>query len=125
MATILTAVETLVLRGFMGLPVRVQRVLAGRPIRVDGQQLGTEIQLMMRLQKLTRQPGLAMLPLVPGRERIVSHSRMVGGKQPIGALRELSVDGADGPLAARLSTPPRRPAPPPGPPCRSAPGGGP
>src|SRR4051794_280387 len=108
MATILTAVETLVLRGFMGLPVRVQRVLAGRPIRVDGQQLGTEIQLMMRLQKLTRQPGLAMLPLVPGRERIVSHSRMVGGKQPIGALRELSLDGADGPLAARLYIPTSR-----------------
>ena len=108
MATMRAIVETLVLRGAMALPERLQRLLAGRPVRIDGQQLGTEIQLMMRLQKLARQQGLAMLPLVPGRDLVVEQGRMVGGRQPIGALRDLEVDGADGPLGARLYIPSTR-----------------
>src|SRR4051794_10824137 len=108
MATVRTILETYALRGLMALPPGAQRLLAGRPVDVDGQRLSTEIQLVMRLQKLTRQPGLAMVPLAQGRDVVVHQSRLVGGRQPIGALRELTVDGADGPVPARLYIPTSR-----------------
>ena len=38
------------------LPERVQRALAGRPVTVDGQTLATDTQLMLRLEKLAREP---------------------------------------------------------------------
>src|SRR4051812_37410099 len=108
MPTLRTIAETVVLHGVLALPEGVQRVLAGRPIRVDGQQLATETQLLMRLQKLTRQPGLAMVPLDEARRVVVHQSGLVGGRQPIGALRDLTVDGGDGPLRGRLYIPTSR-----------------
>jgi acetyl esterase len=106
--TVRTAAETLVLRAAMGLPERVQRALLRRPLVMDGQRLATEMQLMLRLQKLSGQPELGMLALEKSRSVVVAQGGMVAGRQPIGALRELVVDGADGPLAARLYIPSSR-----------------
>jgi acetyl esterase len=104
-----TTVETLVLRAALGLPEPVQRALLRRPVVIDGLTLAPETQLMMKLQQLSRQPGLAMLPdLEENREQVVAQGRMVAGRQPIGALRDLVVDGADGPLPARLYIPSSR-----------------
>ena len=50
----------------MALPERVQRVLAGRPVTIDGQTLATDVQLMLRLQRLARQPGAETLPIARG-----------------------------------------------------------
>src|SRR3954454_22484306 len=108
MATVRTILETYTLRGLMALPPGVQRLLAGRPVDVDGQRLATKIQLVVRLQEPTRQPGLAMVPPAHGRDVVAHQGRPVGGRQPIGALRELAVDGADGPLPARLYIPTSR-----------------
>lgn len=103
-----TTLETVALRAAMGLPPRLQRALAGRPIVLDGQSLSPEIQLMLRLQRLARQPALGVLPLEESREVVRTQGRMVAGRQPIGALRDLTVDGADGPLPARLYVPSSR-----------------
>jgi acetyl esterase len=108
MPSLRTAVETGILRAVMALPEPVQRVLAGRPVVVDGQTLATETQLMMRLQRLVRQPGLAMVALGPGRKLVVSQGRMVGGRQHIGSVSDLVVDGAEGPIAARRYVPSSR-----------------
>jgi len=108
MSSIQTAVETVVLRASMGLPERVQRALLRRPVVIDGQTLSTELQLMLKLQELTRQPGLGVLALAEARSIMATQARMVSGKQPIGALRHLTVDGADGPLDARLYIPSTR-----------------
>jgi acetyl esterase len=99
------AVQAAALRATLGLPDRIGRALAGRPVVVDGQTLSLEMQLMLRLQRLIRQRGLAMAPLGPGRRQVVAQGRIVGGRQPIGAVRELTVDGAEGALAARLYVP--------------------
>jgi acetyl esterase len=104
-----TTVETLILRAALGLPEPVQRALMRRPVVVDGQTLAAETQVMLRLQALTRQPGLGMLPdLAANREQVVTQGGMVAGRQPIGAVRDLTVDGGDGPIAARLFIPTSR-----------------
>jgi acetyl esterase len=105
MPSLVHASQAAVLRAALALPEPAQRALAGRPIVIDGQTLAAETQLVMRLQRITRQPGLAMAPLAPGRRQVVAQGQMVGGRQPVGAVRELTVDGAEGTLPARLYVP--------------------
>ncbi|MBI2245273.1 MAG: alpha/beta hydrolase [Nocardioides sp.] len=94
-------VETLALRAAMGLPERVQRLLGGRAIVRDGQTLAADTQLMLRMQRLVREPGAETLPIPEGRAAIRRHAGMTGGRQRIGTVRDLTV--ADRP--ARLYTP--------------------
>jgi acetyl esterase len=88
----------------MSLPQQVQRVLAGCPVVVDGLRLATEVQLILRLRDLVR-PETHDLPVEKGRRNLVAESALVGGRQPIGAVRDLEVDGAAGTLPARLYVP--------------------
>jgi acetyl esterase len=92
----------------MGLPPRVQRALIRRPVVLDGQQLSTELQVMLRLEKIARVPQAEKLPLAKARAELLRQQRMAGGHQHIGAVRELKVDGAEGKLLARLYTPTER-----------------
>ena len=94
-------VETLALRAAMGLPERVQRLLGGRAIVRDSQTLAADTQLMLRMQRLVREPGAETLPIPDGRAAILRHAGMTGGRQPVGAVRDLTVP--DRP--ARLYTP--------------------
>lgn len=98
-------IESGVLRGAMNLPARAQRVLGGRPVRLDGLTLAAETQLMLRLQTLVREPKIEELPLPEARAALVRQARMVGGDVPIAATRDLTVDGAEGKLRARLYVP--------------------
>jgi acetyl esterase len=93
--------ETLSLRAAMSLPERVQRVLGGRSVVRDGQTLAADTQLMLRLQRLVREPGAETLPIPDGRLAILRHSAMTGGRQQVGSVHELDVAG----LPARLFTP--------------------
>lgn len=109
MPSLQLTVETLILRAVLGLPERVQRALLRRPVVIDGNTLAAETQMLMWLQRVSGQPGLGMLDGVrANRHQVVTQGRMVAGRQPVGALRELSVDGADGPIAARLYIPTSR-----------------
>lgn len=109
MSTLQTRVETVVLRAAMGLPERVQRVLLRKPVVLDGQTLAAETQMLLKLQELTRQPPLGVgMSVAEARPVTVTQAQMVAGDQPIGALRDLEVDGAEGPLAARLYIPSSR-----------------
>jgi acetyl esterase len=93
--------EAAALAGAMALPESAQRVLAGRAVTVDGNTLATDVQLMLRLQRLARVPGAEELPLAEGREVLRLTSAHTAGDQPIGAVRSLQV--AD--LPARLYVP--------------------
>lgn len=97
--------EPAVLRALMALPRPVMRALAGRPVVVDGQVLDTETQLMLRLQRLTGEPAAETLPMEDARVAIRRQARMVGGNQPIGLVRDLSVPGAEEEIPARLYVP--------------------
>lgn len=88
------------------LPEGVLRRLAGRPIRLDGQQLATDVQVLLRLMRLSRSRGAETYPVPRGRLAMVEHTAMTAGDQPIGSVRELTV--AD--LPARLYVPTGAPA---------------
>ena len=98
--------EALSLRAALALPQPVQRLLGGRPVVRDGQTLAADTQLMLRMQRLVREPGAETLPIPQGRTAILRQAAMTGGRQPIGAVRDLAV--AD--LQARLYTPTAAPA---------------
>ena len=51
LARVRDAVERRLLVTTLGLPEPVQRRLAGAPIVLDGQQLATDTQLLLRLKK--------------------------------------------------------------------------
>ena len=93
--------KSLALRAALGLPTRVQRLLAGRRLTIDGQTLAVDTQLMLRLERMVRQPSTESLPLEAGRRNLVTQTTIAGGAQPIGAVRDIAV--AD--LGARLYVP--------------------
>lgn len=93
--------EAAALRAALALPDRLQRVLAGRPVVLDGQTLAAETQLALRLQRLAGVPAAESLPIPEGRAEIDHQARLTAGSQPIGAVRALEVVG----LPARLYTP--------------------
>lgn len=92
--SLMTAVEVQLLKSVMSLPERVQRVLAGRPFVRDGQTLAVDLQLMLRLQRLARKRAMvAGVSIEQGRKDMSSGAAIVGGDQPIGAVRDLTVAG--------------------------------
>jgi len=100
--------QALLLATVMRLPGRVQRLLAGRPVEIDGQRLSTQVQLLLRLQRLSGRKPAEQRPWVDGRRELAMQSRIVGGRQPIGAIRDLTIAGPAGPLGLRLYTPTSR-----------------
>jgi len=99
--TIYARLQALTLTAVLALPARIQRVLAGRPVVVDGQTLDTEIQLLLRLKRMVREPAVESLPIPEARRALVKQSAMVGGSQPIGQVRDDLVAG----VPARLYEP--------------------
>lgn len=93
------------LRALLALPGPAIRLLAGRPVLVDGQTLDAETQLTLRLKRITREPDVESVPIPEGRERMARQAALVAGNQPIGRTEDLEVDGDAGPLPARLYVP--------------------
>src|SRR3954454_17812604 len=124
MVSLPVPVEAAVLRAAIALPERLQRPLLRKPVVIDGQRLATETQLLLALQRLSGEPGLGVRPLAESRAAVLRQSAAAGGRQPIGALRDVVVDGADGPLAARLYIPSSRLGPDPAPTLMFIHGGG-
>jgi acetyl esterase len=100
-----TRVKTVFFVRVMSLPPGVQRRLAGRPIVIEGNQLATQAQLMLRLQRVAREPATETLPLAEGRVALTRQAQMAGGHHPIGDVQERTVQGAAGKLPARLYVP--------------------
>jgi len=99
--TALDRAKMLGLHAALRLPAPLQRVLAGRPVVADGAPLATDVQLMLRLQRLVGERGAETLPIPEGRRAVRRHTRMTAGRQPVSEVRELLVAG----LPARLYTP--------------------
>jgi acetyl esterase len=96
-----TRLERIGLSAAMALPEPAQRLLAGRPVRIDGNTLATDVQLMLKLQRLSRIPGAEELPLEEGREVLRRTTALTAGDQPVGSVRSLRVAN----LPARLYVP--------------------
>ncbi|HEX7738250.1 MAG TPA: alpha/beta hydrolase [Marmoricola sp.] len=108
MTSLTETFQTLLVRSLMALPDKAKRLLAGAPIEIEGQRLGTETQLMLRMEKLSHVTPAEQLPWGPARAALAMQSRVVGGQQPIGSVRDLTIDGPGGPIPLRLYTPTSR-----------------
>ena len=95
--------------GIVGLlhPRTQRRLAGGKPIEVDGHTLDPSVQLLLELRKRNgAKPWYAHTP-EQARRAFAAESR-VGALRPlaVGAVRNLTVDGGDGPIPARHYAPP-------------------
>jgi acetyl esterase len=94
--------RALLARLLLRLPETAQRRLAGGPVVVDGQQLATEVQLILRLSGDTgRETSVAA-----SRRRLRLITAVAGGRriEPV-LTRELAIASQAGTIAARLYRP--------------------
>ena len=107
---LLDAAEAVALRAAMSAPAPVRRVIAGRPVMIDGQTLAPDLQMMLRLQAMAR-PRNEEIPVQRMRANMRHETALVGGVQAIGDVRDLVVSGRP----ARLYRPTAPASPEPGP----------
>jgi acetyl esterase len=105
LGNIQASVEGPVLRALLGLPPPVLRVLAGRPIVRDGLVLDLDMQAVLRIQRLIREPDLPDLSIAKARRALVRQAGIVGGVQPIGEVVDRHVEGPGGDLPIRVYVP--------------------
>ncbi len=99
--------EFRVARLLSGLSPEAQVRLSGKPpVRVDGQTLDPGMQLNLALLERRGAPPLESLPPPEAREAFRNQVAVSNGTPaPVGAVRDLEVAGAAGPLAARYYVP--------------------
>jgi acetyl esterase len=99
--------ETALLRGAAALPTPAQRILGGPGrVRIDGQVLDPEAQLLLRLMRLSRRPAFETLPVAEAREEVRREAAAATGHLlPVASLEERSLPGPAGDLGARLYVP--------------------
>jgi acetyl esterase len=87
------------------LPRPVRRLIAGRRIRLDGQELALDAQLLLRLQQIA---GASMAKGTPelAREMLTASQHLVSGRKigPV-AAREVTIPDENGGIPATLYTP--------------------
>jgi acetyl esterase len=100
-------VEYRVARILAALPPRLQLRLSGRKqVVVDGQRLEPEIQLQLAMLERQRAPPMESLTPPDARDETRRSAAVAGGPAlPVASVRDLTVDGATGPLRARHYAP--------------------
>ncbi|MEH3117508.1 MAG: alpha/beta hydrolase [Methylorubrum populi] len=94
-----------VMRTLGSLPTGIQRLLAGTPIRIDGQTLHPTVQLGIRLIKLVGGDTFETKPLPEGRKEIAVEAWVFGDPRPVGSVQDLTAPGPHGPVPVRLYKP--------------------
>ena len=100
-----------VVHGIFALPAPVRRLMAGPPVRIDGQELALDAQLAIRLKNASGSDVFAG-PVEKARARYDGLPRVIGYASPIPlATREVGVPAEHGDIPATLYTPADLPAP--------------
>lgn len=103
MAPLSERLESTVLHGLAALPPRVQRLLAGAPVSIDGQQLHPEMQLLLKLLERFPRPSFETLPVDEAREEIAREARLARHRPlPVDRVERLRIPTAHGAMRARL-----------------------
>ena len=102
-----TIVLELIVRAiFRGVPSGIRRLLAGRPVRVDGQTLDPDLQLLLRLERMTAASGPTSTPVRRRAHLDVAASLAGAPYLPNVMTRAVSIPtGGAADLAARLYVP--------------------
>ncbi|GAA2333240.1 alpha/beta hydrolase [Saccharopolyspora halophila] len=97
--------QSAVLRGVFALPAPLRRVLAGSAIRLDDQELALDAQLLLKLQKLSGQEGLAASTPEAARTAMSDAPTSGGPQLPGVVVAERTIPAEHGTLPARLYRP--------------------
>ena len=99
--------EFRVARAMSALPPKAQVKLSRKPpVRVDGLTLDPEVQLSLAMMERQGLVALETLPVDQVREITRAQGLLYGGPGvEVGSVRDITIDGADGPLAARHYVP--------------------
>ena len=93
------ALEAAVLRGLLGLPERVQRRIAGSSIEIDGQRLAPDMQILVRLRRLSGNPPYDTLAVADARAALERDAASVRGSLvQVAEVRPVDVAGMDAQL---------------------------
>jgi len=93
------------------LPRPLRRLIAGKPVRLDGQELALDAQLLLRLQKLSG-AGLVSGTVEQSRAGMTSSTVLVAGKPDATiSTREITIPGDGADIPATLYTPDGLPEP--------------
>jgi acetyl esterase len=97
-------VESAIVRTIGRLPRRVARLLAGRPVRIEGQELDPSVQLALRLEKFVG--GWKPMPPSEARELRRHDARVFRGRLiEVGAVKNVAIPGPAGDIGGRLYVP--------------------
>ena len=98
-------------RGLFALPKPVRRLLAGPPVRIDGQELALDAQLIIRLKNLSGSDVFTD-PVEASRVRYEDLSLVIGYQPPVPvATEEVGILAEQGGIPATLYTPADVPEP--------------
>ena len=94
-------------RAMAALPPKAQVRLSGKPpVNIDGNTLEPEIQLSLAMLERQGARGYEEMTAPEAREDMRLRTAVAAGLPlPVGAVRDLTIDGADGPLRARHYAP--------------------
>ncbi|BDZ56084.1 alpha/beta hydrolase [Agromyces marinus] len=90
-----------VIRTLGALPEPVQRVIAGRPVVVDGQRLYTEVQMALRLLNALPGSDFSDHSLERARAQIDSEARIFGGSMSVATVEDIEIPTRAGAVAGR------------------------
>lgn len=95
-----------VLQFLCGLPAPLQRVVAWRPVKIDGQVLETDMQLLLELTRLAPEPELETLSAPEARAELRRVAlALEGPKVPVARVEQIELPGPAGPVGARVYVP--------------------
>ncbi|MBB4687683.1 alpha/beta hydrolase [Amycolatopsis jiangsuensis] len=93
------------------LPRPLRRLIAGRPVRIDGQELALDAQVLLRLQKVSG-AGLGTGEVPNARTMLEAGQLVINGRRTEGVTtREVTIPSGDTSLEATLYTPDGLPEP--------------
>jgi acetyl esterase len=100
-------VEVRIGRIMAALPPKAQVRLSGKPpIQLDGQTLEPDIQLLLAMMERQGNPPIETLPPPVARAAVLHQSKAYAGPEiAVKEVRDIQVDGAEGPIKARHYVP--------------------
>jgi acetyl esterase len=99
------------IRGLTALPRPVRRLLSGPPLRIDGQELALDAQLMLRIKNLSGSDVFTD-PVEKARKRYEDLAAIISYEAPVPvALREVTIPAEHGDIPAKMYIPAGLPKP--------------
>ena len=102
--------KSAVVRGIFGSPRPVRRLLAGPPVRIDGQEMDLDARLVIRLKNASGSDVFAD-PIEGARARYDGLPGIFGYESPVPiAAREITIAAGHGGIPATVYTPADEPS---------------